>query len=317
MRNYFLNRVAIVGCRNVAATSVYSLVMNGVVKDVVLIDEYADSLLNRVIDLQQTMPMMHPVRLWAGDYAGAADADIAVISAGDFAHPGETPFGRLERNAEEIRSIVRHLKAVGFNGILIVTTNPVDVLTYVAREESGFPPEKVIGSGAVFEAAKLREILNDEIRFSCGYENNLRASGAEVATWCGARLGAAPFVEFCRPDCPDFPRMLERLNFTEITRRKSDSLIVASCVNRICEAILGDEQAIVPVSVLTDGQYGIECVYLSLPCVIGRNGVERIIELPFSENEIANLRASADLLKKLYSRLMKKETAVAASPHIL
>ena len=299
-----LNRIAIIGCGHVGATSAYSLLINGTVEETVLLDRDGEKLLGEVMDLQHAVPLASPVRIWAGDYKDAATADIVIIAAGVGSKPGETRLDLLGRNAVVIREIVQKLMRVNFDGIVLMTTNPVDVLAQIAQEESGLPPARVIGSGTVLDTARLRFLLGEELgvearsvhAYIVGEHGN-----SEVATWSAARVGGAPLVDFCQPNCPDFPKMLERVRQAapEIVRRKGfTSFAIASCVNRISQAILRDERTILPVSTMTGGQYGIDGVYLSLPCVVGRDGVEKIVELPLDDKERKGLQASADLLKR-------------------
>ena len=235
-----------------------------------------------------------------------------IIAAGVGSKPGETRLDLLGRNAVVIREIVQKLMRVNFDGIVLMTTNPVDVLAQIAQEESGLPPARVIGSGTVLDTARLRFLLGEELgvearsvhAYIVGEHGN-----SEVATWSAARVGGAPLVDFCQPNCPDFPKMLERVRQAapEIVRRKGfTSFAIASCVNRISQAILRDERTILPVSTMTGGQYGIDGVYLSLPCVVGRDGVEKIVELPLDDKERKGLQASADLLKRTLSELTNK-----------
>ncbi len=312
-----LNRVAIIGCGHVGATSAYSLLMNGTVEELVLFDRDGEKLLGEVMDLQHAVPLARPVRIWAGDYEDTATADIVIIAAGVGSKPGETRLDLLGRNAVVIREIVQKLMCVNFDGIVLMTTNPVDVLAQIAQEESGLPTVKVIGSGTVLDTARLRFLLGEELgvearsihAYVIGEHGN-----SEVATWSAARVGGAPLVDFCKPNCPDFPTILERVRQAapEIIRRKGyTSFAVAACVNRICAAILRDEKTILPVSTMTGGQYGIDGVYLSLPCVVGRDGVEKIIELPLDDAEREGLLASAYLLKRALAEL-KNQAALPA-----
>ncbi len=306
-----LNRVAIIGCGHVGATSAYSLLLNGTVEELVIIDKDGEKLLGEVMDLQHAVPFARPVRIWAGDYADAAFADIVVIAAGVGTHPGESRLDLLGRNSVVVQEIVGKLMNVSFDGIILMTTNPVDVLAQIAQEESGLPFGKVIGSGTVLDTARLRFLLGEKLdvearsvhAYIVGEHGN-----SEVATWFAARVGGAPLADFCKPDRPDFTQMLESVHRAapEIVGRKGyTSFAVASCVNRICEAILRDERTILPVSTMTSGQYGIEGIYLSLPAVVGRGGVEKIVEVPLDESEKDGLLASADLLERTLSDLKR------------
>lgn len=304
-----LNRIAIIGCGHVGATSAYAILMNGTVEELIIVDIDGEKLLGEVADLQHAVPLAHPVRIQAGDYGDAALADIVVIAAGCGSKPGETRLDLLGRNATVVREIVQNLMSFNFDGIILMTTNPVDILAQIAQKESGLPYGKVIGSGTVLDTARLRFMIGAELGIEA---NSVHAyvigehGDSEVATWKAARVGGAPLADFCQPNYPDFPKILEnvRQSAPEIVKRKGyTSFAIASCVNRICTAILRDEKTILPVSTMTEGQYEIEGVYLSLPCVVGRGGVEKVVEVPLDDNERKGLRSSADLLKRTLSDL--------------
>jgi L-lactate dehydrogenase len=304
-----LNRVAIIGCRHIGANSAYSLLLSGAVEELVLIEKDNERLLDELLNLQHSIPTAAPVRVRAGDYRDAADADIAIIAAGSDARPEETTVDLLEKNIAAVREIAGKLRAVNFDGIILVITNPVDVLAQVAQEESGLPGEQVIGSGMIFDRAWLKAFAG--ARF--GVESSAAETyiigdqgNSETATWCAAKAGSFPLVDFCTPDCPDFDRMLDRISRAapvNIQRKGYMSFAIGSCVTKICEAVLRDEHFVLPVSTMTDGQYGISGVYLNLPCVIGRGGIERVIKVPLSMEERKGLQDSANLLKNIITKL--------------
>jgi L-lactate dehydrogenase len=301
-----LRRVAVVGCGHVGATAAYALVLGGVAHEVVLVDKNPECAEGEAMDLQHAVPLGRPVRVWAGDYREAAQADIAVISAGVGGRPGETRLDLLGRNVVVIREVMRDLLAAGFGGIVLMTTNPVDVLAQVAQEESGLPAGRVISSGTVLDTARLRSMLGEQLGIEARsiHAHIVGEHGdSEVAAWSSARIAGVPLREYCeRAGVPvDFDDVLRRVRTAapEIIRHKGyTSTAIASCVARICEAILRDEHTVLPVSTMTTGQYGVEGVYLSLPCVVGRAGVERVIEIPLDETETRGLRASADVLRR-------------------
>jgi L-lactate dehydrogenase len=264
------------------------------------------------MDLQHAVPLACPARVWAGDYADVEAADIVVIAAGVGTRSGETRLDLLCRNVIVIREIMQKLRDTRFDGIILMITNPVDILAQVAQGESDLPVERVIGSGTVLDTVRLRAILGEELgiearsihAYIVGEHGN-----SEVATWCAARVGGVPLTEFCQPNCPDFPQVLHRVRDAapEIIKHKGyTSFAIAACVTRICEAILRNENTILPLSTMTSGQYGISGIYLSLPCVVGRDGVKRIIEVPLKDTEIVELLASASLLKRVLAELKKE-----------
>jgi L-lactate dehydrogenase len=309
--NERLDRIAVVGCGHVGATAAYSLLLGGVAHEIVLIDANPRCAEGEAMDLQHAVPLARPARVWAGDYADAAGADIAVIAAGVGSRPGESRLDLLGRNVVIIRECVRGLLSAGFEGIVLMTTNPVDILAQVAQAESGLPAGRVISSGTVLDTARLRSMLGErlgvEARSIHAYVVGEHGD-SEVAAWSSARIAGVPLRDYCAAAGVDvdFEELLRRVRGAapEIIRHKGyTSTAIASCVARICEAILRDEHTVLPVSTLVTGQYGIEGVYLSLPCVVGREGVERVIEIPLDEEEHAGLRASASVLRQTLAQV--------------
>jgi L-lactate dehydrogenase len=310
------NRVVIVGCENVGVTRIYSLMSSEAIDELILIDEDSEKNLSAVMRLQEAAPTAQAARVWAGDYHDAASAEIVVIAAGEEQQPGETSFDLLARNASIIRQVMRELSSAKFDGIVLMITNPVDILAQVAQQESGLPFGKVIGSGVVWDAPQLGLLLEEETVENHSIQSPVdgELDRAEVATWCAARMGGIPLVDFCNTNCPDFGKMLESLKAdasATIEHKSFTSLSRGSCVTKICEAILRDEQTILPVSTMTNGQYGIKGVYLNLPCFIGREGVRRIIEMPLDQIEQKNLQDSAALLKRTIEKT-KQATVLTA-----
>lgn len=304
------NLIAVIGCGHVGATSAYALLTRGVAREIVLIDANEQQAAGEAMDLQHAVPLARPTKLWAGDFTDAARAAIAVITAGVGSRPGESRLDLLGRNVVVVRDCVKSLIEAGFDGILLMTTNPVDVLAQVAQEESGLPVEHVLGSGTALDTARLRAMLGEEFGLEAGSVHAYiigEHGDSEIATYSSARVAGVPLKDFCPADeCPDFVDILQRVRRAapDIVERKGyTSFAIASCVARICEAILRDEQTVLPVSTMLHGQYGIDGVYLSLPCVVGRQGVARVIELPLSSEEQTGLRASADILRRTLTSL--------------
>lgn len=314
------NRIAVIGCGHVGATSAYALMMSGVARELVLVDLNRELAEGEAMDLQHAVPMGRPVSVWAGDYADAARAAIVVITAGVGSRPGETRLDLSGRNVRVVRDCMKQLLAEGFDGIVLMTTNPVDVLAQVAQEEPGLPVSRVIGSGTVLDSARLRAMLGAalgvEARSVHAYVIGEHGD-SEIAAWSSAHVAGVHLREFCRnakTPCPDFDALLARVRRAApeiISHKGYTSFAIASCVASICEAILRDERSVLPVSTLLHGQYGISEVYLSLPCVVGRGGVERVIELPLDEAEQMGLRASAEVLRRTLGAVRQTSAATA------
>ena len=306
------SRVAIIGCGHVGSTSAYALLLNGAAREIVLVDASAEHAEGEAMDLQHAVPLGRPVRVWAGDYLDAARASLVVIAAGVGGRPNESRLDLLGRNVVVVRDCVRQLMKEGFDGIILMTTNPVDVLAQVAQAESGLAAGRVIGSGTVLDSSRLRAMLGEALGIEARSVHAYiigEHGDSEIAAWSAARVAGVPLLDYCASDCPDFDVILQRVRRAapEIIGRKGyTSFAIASCVERISEAILRDEHTVLPVSTRTSGQYGIEGVYLSLPCVVGRAGVERVIELPLSDSEREGLRASAEVLRRTYEKISVK-----------
>ena len=321
-----LNRVLMIGCANVTAAEAYSFLRNESVGELVLIGEGGELLLEEVLILRKTLPSaLHFGNVYAGDYPESADAaGVAVIAAGERARAGETRFELLKRNAALVRRITRELVAANFGGVILVTTNPADVLAQIALEESGLPSGKVIGSGNLLDASRLNEVIFEVTASECDPVPALEPESIDApAAWCAAQIGGAPFVDFCTADCPDFGKMMVQIKSVAAARetngletgaspQQQRTTPVGSCVTKICEAILRDEKLVLPLSVMANGQYGISGVYLSLPCIVGREGVERVIEPPpaIYQMERKRLERAAILLKQTLEDL--KDAAVSA-----
>ncbi len=301
------NRVAIIGCGRVGMASAYALIQSSFVRELVLVDRSADKAEGEAMDLRHAVavPITSSIDIIVGDYAQAARCSIVVLTAGVASDdPEVSRLDLLERNVGIVRDIVGQLKAAGFAGILVVTSNPVDILVKVAHEVSGLPAASVIGSGTLIDTARLRGLIGDAL----GVEPRAvdayiigEHGDSEIAVWSAARVAGVALDHF--PGGGDLARedLLDQVRSAapEIVRRKgATEYAIGVCVKRICEAVLRNEHAVLAVSTLLTGQYGVEDVYLGTPCIVGKTGVERVIELDLDEGERDGLRASAALLKK-------------------
>ncbi|HEX8142373.1 MAG TPA: L-lactate dehydrogenase [Pyrinomonadaceae bacterium] len=313
------NRIAIIGCGHVGASLAYALLLSGFAREIVLLDFDQRKAEGEAMDLQHAVPLSRPVRVWAGDYAEAARSNIVVITAGVGSHPGESRLDLLGRNVRVVNDCMQRLMAEGFAGILLMTTNPVDILAQVAQEVSGLEVGRVIGSGTVLDTARLRAMLGEALGMEARSVHAYiigEHGDSEIAAWSAAHVAGVPLTDYCASyaGCPDFDDLLSRVRRAApdiIERKGYTSYAIASCVVRICEAVLRDEHTVLPVSTMTSGQYGVEDVYLSLPCVVGRGGVERIIELPLNEEEREGLRASAAVLQRTLKSLRSSDALSA------
>ena len=316
-RETFPDSIAIIGCGHVGSTSAYALMLRGVARDLVLLDANHAVAEAEAMDLQHAVPMGRPVRIRAGDYGDAARAGIVIIAAGVGGKPGESRLELLERNIDVVRECMTALSAEGFMGIVLMATNPVDALAQVAFEQSGFPASRVIGSGTVLDSARLRAMLGEDLGVEA---RSIHAyvigehGDSEIIAWSSASVAGVPLLQYARDgQLADPGAVLQRVRQAapDIIRSKGfTSFAIASCVTRICEAIIRDEHSVLPVSTLLTGQYGISGVYLSLPCVVGRAGVERVIDIPLDVAEHAGLHQSAGVLQRALQSVRTGSTEI-------
>jgi len=307
-------RVAVVGAGNVGATFAYTLVLNGLVGEIVLIDIDRERAEGEAMDISHAVPLTNPVRVWAGDYSDCAGADVVVVTAGTAQRPGETRLDLVKRNAEIFGHVIPNITQHNETGILLIATNPVDVLSYVAWKLSGFPSRRVIGSGTVLDTARFRYLLSDLLDLDA---RNVHAyvvgehGDSEVPIWSLANIAGMRLNEYCRRvqcDVGDDLRahishQVRDAAYEVIERKGATYYAVGMALVRIVEAILRDQRTVLTVSNLVPGYYGIEDVYLSLPAVIGREGVERVVELALGDEELAALNGCAQVLHTVLAEL--------------
>ncbi len=312
------NRVCIIGCGRVGMASAYALIQSSFIRELVLVGQSEEKTEGEVMDLEHAVavPMKSPIKVINGDYAEAARSSIVVVTAGEATSgPDMSRLDLLSKNVEIIRDIVGKLKAEGFAGVLVVASNPVDILAQVAQEVSGLSAGQVIETGTLVDTARLRGLLADEL----GVEPRAvdayiigEHGDSEIAVWSGARVAGVALGRYpgarALPDYGDLLDQVRRAALEVVKRKGHTAYAIGLCVQRICEAVLRNEHAVLAVSALLQGEYGIEGVYLGTPCVVGKNGVERVIELELDPGERDGLRASADLLKGMRREQSKQDS---------
>lgn len=300
-------KAVIVGAGQVGATTAYTLLISGLLSELVLIDVNRDKALGEAMDIAHGMPLCPPADVRLGDYSDCKGADIIILTAGLNQKPGETRRDLLQKNLGVFRDIVPQIVRYAPDSILLVVTNPVDALTYEALRLSGFPPERVIGSGTVLDTSRLKYILR---RHTGVDPRNIHAfvlgehGDSEFAAWSVTRIAGMPLEEYCRTcgQCisdlseeaeSEFEEEVRRAAYTIINLKGATYYAVALAVRRIVEAILRDEHSILTVSSLLTGQFSISDVCLSLPSIVSSYGIERILPIPLSQSEICSLRTCA------------------------
>lgn len=307
-------KVAVVGAGQVGSSFAYALLLHGLVGEIVLIDVNHSRAEGEAMDLNHAVPLSNPVRIWAGDYADCAGADVIMVAAGTAQRPGETRLDLVKRNAGIFQDIIPRIAAVNSRGILLIATNPVDVLSYVAWQVSGFPAQRVIGSGTVLDTARFRYLLARHLGID---SRNIHAhvigehGDSEVPVWSMANVTGMALESYCqRHNCDLGPEVREQIvaqtrdaAYQIIKRKGATYYAVAVGLLRIVESILRNQHTVLSVSSLTPAYYELGEVYLSLPAVVGRKGVESILHLPLANNEAAALRHSAKVLQGVLNDL--------------
>jgi L-lactate dehydrogenase len=307
-------RVAVVGAGNVGATFAYTLLLSGLASEIVLIDANQNKAEGEAMDLNHAAPLTNPGRVWVGDYQDCAGAAVTVITAGAAQKPGETRLDLAARNVNIFRQIVPKVVENNPSGILLVATNPVDVLSYASWKMSGLPKQKVLGSGTILDTARFRYMLSQyfgvDPRSVHAYIIGEHGD-SEVPAWSLANIAGMRFQDFCKQmgagcDQETLDHIYEQTRdaaYHIIERKGATYYAVAAGILRIVEAILRDQNTVLSVSSLIEEYYGIKDVFLSLPAVIDGGGVERILRLELNEQEVHGLRKSAQVLQSLQQQL--------------
>jgi L-lactate dehydrogenase len=312
-------RVAVVGTGNVGSTFAYALVQSGLASEIVLIDANHTRAEGEAMDMNHAVPFFSPCRIWAGEYLDCAGAAVTVITAGANQKPGETRLDLVKKNTGIFKQIISQVARHNPNGIILIATNPVDVLSYVAWKISGLLPERVIGSGTILDTSRFRYLLSEHFGVD---PRSVHAyiigehGDSEVPVWSLANIAGMRLKDFCclQDVQYDQAKMDEIFKQTrdaayEIIQRKGATYYaIGAGLVRIVEAILRDQRTVLPVSTLIDKYYGIDDVYLSLPTVLDRGGVEALLRLELAEDEIVGLRKSAEVLKNTLAQLDLKIT---------
>ncbi|MEW8977716.1 MAG: L-lactate dehydrogenase [Symbiobacterium sp.] len=303
-----MSKIVLIGCGQVGATFAYTVLLKGLANELVVIDANKEKALGDVLDLNHGLMLAHPLKIRLGDYPDCEGADIIVIAAGAAQRPGETRTDLMGRNVAIFDQIISQVTRYNHDGILLIATNPVDILTQVALKLSGWPPNRVIGSGTLLDSSRLRYLMATRFGVDPRSVHGMiigEHGDSELAVWSQASVGGVPIDS---PEAGDRWRLTpeERVQILEETRNAAYQIIaakgatyyaIALALARICEAILQDQKSILPVSTYLQGYHGIDGVCLGVPCVVGRHGVEEIIQLPLAPEEEQELRASAAKLR--------------------
>ena len=308
------SKIAVVGAGFVGTSFAYSLLIRGLASQIVIIDINKDRAEGEAMDLNHGVPFAYPTKIWAGDYSDCKNADIIVIAVDKGQKIEQSRLDLAVGNFEIMKQVISNITRYNRDCILLVVTNPLDVMTYAALKLSGFPSNRVIGSGTVLDTARLRYLLGEHLQVD---PRNVHAyiigehGDSEVPVWSLANVAGIRLKDYC-PICglpydvDDLNRLFLQVRDAgyEIMKRKGrTNYAVALGMTKIVESILRDENAIVTVSTFLEDHHGVSDVCLSVPVILNRSGVKGIINLPLNEEEIVNFQKSADTIKKVIASL--------------
>lgn len=306
-------KVMLIGCGMVGMSYAYALLNQNIVDELVLVDVNKEKAIGEAMDLNHGLAFASSsMKIYAGDYSDAKDTDLIVIAAGVNQKPGESRIDLLSRNTAVFKSIIDPVVEAGFNGIFLIATNPVDIMSEITLKLSGFSPDKVIGSGTTLDSARLRYLVGEKLKVD---PRNIHAyvigehGESEFVPWSQAHVSTVSLDELKAKH----PERSEDLDMSEIeaeVRNSAQKIIAAKkatyygigmALVRITKAIFSDEHSILTISSLVDGPYGIKGAYLGLPCIVGREGRVKLLELDLTEEEQKKLEKSAAVIKEAFS----------------
>ncbi len=310
------SKVVIVGAGNVGATTAYTIINQGLCEEVVLIDVNKEKAYGEALDMQHSVYFMNRnIKVKAGDYGDCADADVVILTASaPMPKDSNDRLKMLEPSLNVIGSIVDSVKATGFDGIYVVVSNPVDIMTYYTWKRSGLPKERVIGSGTTLDSARLccelAELYDLDAKSVEAYVMGEHGD-SEIVSWNSATIGGKQVIDVME-DNADRTGSETREGLRaktvqagwEIFNRKGNTCYgIAASTTAIVKSILFNENRIYPVTVDLNGQYGIDGIFLSVPAIIGKNGIKEVVEIKLAPEELKSLQDSAGILKPFYEKI--------------
>ena len=307
-------KAAIIGCGFVGAASAFCLMQSGLFSELVLLDADSDKAEGEALDVAHGIPFARPMKIYAGNYDDLTDAAIIIITARANQKPGETRLDLVQKNVGIFRNIIPEITKRNYQGILLIVSNPVDILTYAAIKLSGMPENRVIGSGTVLDTARFKYQLGEHLSID---PRSIHAfiigehGDSEIAAWSSANVSGIPIHDICEmrgfydheDAMKEIAETVKNSAYEIIAKKKATYYGIAMSVRRICEAIVRNEKSILPVSVMLHGQYGIEDAVLSMPAIVGSEGVETTVPIELNQTEQEQLRSSWQTLSKIAKEL--------------
>ena len=313
-----IRKVAVIGCGFVGSASAFALMQSGLFSEMVLIDADRDKAEGEAMDISHGIPFAKQMKIYAGDYDDIVDAAIIIITAGANQKLDETRLDLVHKNVAIFQSIIPKIAEKNCAGILLIVSNPVDILTYTALKLSGFTENRVIGSGTVLDTARLKYQLSRHLAVDSRSVHAFiigEHGDSEIAAFSSANVSGISLHEFCEmrghyehdKTAQEIAERVRNSAYEIIEKKHATYYGIAMAVKRICEVIIRDEKSILPVSSMMHGEYGIEDVVMSMPAVVGKHGVETKVPVRLNEEEQQKLTASAQMLKKIVQDVAEVE----------
>ena len=309
-------KAAVIGCGFVGSATAFTLMQSRLFSELVLLDVNMEKADGEAKDIAHGIPFAGQMKIYAGTYDDAADAAIIIITAGANQKPGETRLDLVQKNTAIYQSIIPEIVKRDFGGILLIVSNPVDILTYVALKLSGLPENRVVGSGTVLDTARLKYALGEHLGVDSRSVHSFiigEHGDSEIAAWSSTNVSGIPLNDFCEmrghfnhdAAMDAIAEKVKNSAYEIISKKQATYYGIAMSVKRICECIVRNERSILPVSAMMHGEYGIEDITLSMPAIVGIGGVETHVPIALSEEEAEKLVESAKKLKEVAKGLIE------------
>ena len=307
-------KVAVIGCGFVGAASAFAIMESGLFSEMVLIDANKEKAEGEALDISHGLPFAKPMKIYAGEYKDISDAYVIVVTAGAGQKPGETRLDLVKKNVGIFKSIIPQIAEVNKEAIMLIVANPVDILTYAAWKLSGYPENRVFGSGTTLDTARFKYLLGQHLAVDSRSVHAFiigEHGDSEIAAWSSANVSGIPIHDFCEmrghfeheKAMKQIAENVKNSAYEIIEKKGATYYGIAMSVRRICEAIVRDEKTILPVSSIQHENHGISDVAISMPAIVGKDGVEGTVPISLNEDEEKALKVSADTLKGVISEV--------------
>jgi L-lactate dehydrogenase len=306
-------KISIVGSGSVGATAAYAITMAGLATELVLVDVAKEKTEGEVLDLSHGAAFIKPVDIKAGDYKDTKNSDIVIVTAGAAQKPGETRLQLVNKNIRIFNSIIPEIVKYNPNSILLIVSNPVDILSYVAYKLSGFPKERVIGSGTVLDTSRLQFEISKRFNVDARDVNTYilgEHGDTEFPAWSLTNIKGIQINEYAKLMNYEYDdkfrneisKNVKNAAYEVINKKGATFYAIGLSITRIVKAILGDEKCILPISTLVNDYYDANGIYLGVPAIVGRNGVENMLKVSLNHDEIEKFNASTNTLETILDK---------------